>query len=151
MLLRHVALRDGNKTRQARFRRQQIIKRVVVVSFADVVAYRENLPFLIEQEFEIRLFNNEHRCLGNFGEAQSQRFGRFGGLFHGARELFDRFKRVVASLIRGCLFELGAQSCKFNQYRVAHLRNVRERWGRAQLFGYYFPTGRREVFGTHQH
>ena len=53
MFLRHVALRDGDETRQPRFRRQQVIERLVVMSFADVVADGENLPFGIEQELEI--------------------------------------------------------------------------------------------------
>jgi hypothetical protein len=57
MFLGHVTFGDGDETRQPRFRGQQVIERLVVVSFSDVVTNRENLPFGIEQEFEIRVID----------------------------------------------------------------------------------------------
>jgi hypothetical protein len=63
VLLRHVTFGDGDETRQSRFRGQQVIERLIVMSFSYVVTDRENLSFGIEQEFEIR-FIDQSLALG---------------------------------------------------------------------------------------
>ena len=72
---RNFTLRDGDETRQPRFRREQVVTVWIETPVCDAVANRKKLARGIEQEVELHRVEHRARSRGEFRDAPLERSG----------------------------------------------------------------------------
>ncbi len=119
VLLRRVALGDGDEAREARFRRQEVVVRVVGLPRGDVVADAEDLALLVEEEAEVHPLEKLAAAPRQPAQARQQR--RRGG-----RRVFDgRGERGRAAEQRP-LVRVGRPRAQFRERGVVDFRRARQ-------------------------
>ena len=78
MLGRQIALGDGDKAGQSRFRGEQIVEIAVERSIVDAVTDRQQLAVGIEQEAELHCIEHRLGTVGEGDEPLAARVGAFG-------------------------------------------------------------------------
>ena len=98
VLVRHLAERDRHVAGEACFRREDVVVGVVETAVDDVVADREELALLVEEEAELDLFE---QVVGEGGEA----VGAFDEVPGMSACFFDERPEPAALPVRGQVFE----------------------------------------------
>src|SRR6188474_1013561 len=95
MSSRNVVLRDREETRQARFRREQVVAAGIQRAFDSLIADSQQLALRVQQEVELRRQRQHARTCLQRQQASIERMTRGLGLFQIATPALDRALRSL--------------------------------------------------------